>query len=195
MLMSTWTATPTSTVMSGQGRQPDPSLSYILKSNNIIIKNNINIKQTWSSQTWSILIVHLERPTEFLLGRPGRCHIGGQHELLKDMQLISCPHLVINQWKHLKIGLIRTLKSMLPFPSLSKMRKICSTKTCDHKTSHYYHFLSKQKIWAMHDWELSGSPLHCPQEESLCTSPESSLCSVDHQGSLAWNLLTRELHK
>ena len=60
----------------------------------------------------------------------------------------------------------------------------------------FYPFLSKKKkIWAPFYWEFSGPPLHCPQEESLCTSPESSLCSVDHQGSLAWNLLTGELYR
>ena len=59
----------------------------------------------------------------------------------------------------------------------------------------FHPFPVQKEIWAPFYWEFSGPPLHCPQEESWCTSPESSPCSVDHQGSLAWNLLTGELYK
>ena len=59
----------------------------------------------------------------------------------------------------------------------------------------FHPFPVQKEIWAPFYWEFSGPPLHCPQEESWCTSPESSPCSADHQGSLAWNLLTGELYK
>ena len=70
-----------------------------------------------------IHIPNPEGPSQFLLRRSGTSHVCCQHELLYHVMGVDTIPFYIDVWS-------RTLKSMLPFWSLSKIRKIWSTNTC-----------------------------------------------------------------
>ena len=100
------------------------------------------------SLTRPIFVVHLEGPAQLLLGRPAGRHVRGHHELLQKHEASAIkpppqPH---------------TLKSMLPLPSLSNIRKIWSTNTLALPAGSIMEYISR--ILSLLSWPSGQSCLN-----------------------------------
>ena len=80
----------------------------------------------WIGFTWSVLIIHFERPSQLFIWCPtAGCHISGDHKLLATQYF----YFTWNIYFTIFFSYFQfTLKSMNPFESLSKTLKIWSTK-------------------------------------------------------------------